>query len=108
MGYFTTFKDKGGKSRFNLVAGNHQVILSSQGYSTPKSRNNGIKSVQKHCKAMKNFEKKTSKKGQPFFVLKASNGEILGKSEMYSGHSGCNNGIKSVQKNGTSKTIKEA
>jgi len=108
MGYFSTFKDKAGKARFNLKAGNHQTILSSQGYATPKSRDNGIKAVQKLCKSAKNFEKKTAKSGQTYFVLKSTNGETVGKSEMYNSPSGCSNGIKSVMKNGTSKVIKEA
>jgi len=34
------------------------------------------------------------------FRLKASNGQIMGKSEMYSRISGMENGIASVKKNG--------
>ncbi len=45
MGKFEINKDKGGKFRFNLKAGNHQVILSSQGYKTKAACENGIESV---------------------------------------------------------------
>lgn len=34
-----------------------------------------------------------------YFVLKASNGEVIGKSEMYKRKSGQDKGIASVQKN---------
>ena len=106
MGYFTTFNDKGGKARFNLKAGNHQVILASEGYESAKSRDNGIKSVQKNSQIAARFEHKTSKKGDPYFVLKAANGEPIGRSEMYKSTGGRNNGIRSVMKNGSSTVIK--
>ncbi len=37
---------------------------------------------------------------QPFFVLTATNGQIIGKSEMYSLVSAMENGIQSVKNNG--------
>jgi uncharacterized protein YegP (UPF0339 family) len=40
-----------------------------------------------------------SKKGQPYFSLNAANGQSIGKSEMYSGNAGMENGIASVKKN---------
>lgn len=41
------------------------------------------------------------KKGRsgPFFVLKAANGEAIGKSEDYSSEAACKSGIESVKKN---------
>lgn len=38
----------------------------------------------KNSGADANFERKKSTKGDSFFVLKASNGQTIGKSEMYS------------------------
>ena len=99
--------DKAGKPRFNLKAGNHQVILASEGYESSSGRDNGIKSVQTNSQIDARFEKRSSKKGDPYFVLKASNGEIIGRSEMYSSGSACNKGIRSVKKNGSSTVIKE-
>ena len=37
--------------------------------------------------------------GSPFFNLKATNGQVIGKSEMYSSAAACENGIESVKKN---------
>jgi uncharacterized protein len=45
------------------------------------------------------FERKTSTKGEPFFNLKASNGQVIGHSEMYSSDSAMEGGIASVKKN---------
>lgn len=38
-----------GKYRFNLKAGNHQVIGTSQSYDSASGRDNGIKSVAKNA-----------------------------------------------------------
>lgn len=40
---------KSGKFRFNLRAGNHQVIGSSQMYESESARDNGIESVKKNA-----------------------------------------------------------
>ena len=39
--------DKAGHPRFNLKAGNHQVIASSQGYHSEEAREKGISAVKK-------------------------------------------------------------
>ncbi|MBT8298359.1 MAG: YegP family protein [Maribacter sp.] len=99
MGKFEIKKDKAGKFRFNLKAGNGQVILSSEAYNTKSACENGIESVMKNSQNDSMFERKEAKNGSPYFNLKASNGQVIGKSEMYSGKSGMENGIASVKKN---------
>ena len=44
---------KNGKSYFNLRAGNHQVIGTSEMYASVDARKNGIKSVMKNSKTTK-------------------------------------------------------
>lgn len=99
--------DAAGKFRFNLKAANGQVILSSQGYASKADALNGIASVQKHGPDDANFERKDSVKGEPYFVLKAKNGVVIGQSEMYSSTAARDNGIASVQKNSSSTDVKE-
>lgn len=99
MGKFEIKKDKAGKFRFNLKARNGQVILSSEAYNTKSACENGIESVRKNSQKDAMFERKKAKNGSPYFNLKATNGQVIGKSEMYSGTSGMSNGIKSVMKN---------
>ncbi|MHB1108229.1 MAG: YegP family protein, partial [Lutibacter sp.] len=47
------------------------------------------------------------KSGQPYFNLKATNGQIIGNSEMYSSESGMENGIASVKKNAPEAEVVE-
>lgn len=102
------YKLKGGASyRFTLLAANHEVILTSQSYDSKAGAEGGIASVQKHGPDAKNFEKKTSTASQPYFVLKAANGQTIGTSEMYSSEAARDNGIASVQTNSPSTTVKE-
>lgn len=98
-GKFEISARKNGEFQFNLKAGNGQVILSSEGYTTKAGCQNGIESVRKHAPADANFERKTAKDGSPFFTLNASNGQVIGKSEMYASAAARDNGIESVKTN---------
>jgi uncharacterized protein YegP (UPF0339 family) len=96
---FEIKKGSTGKFRFNLKATNGQVILTSEAYETRAAAVKGIESVKKNSGNAQRFERKTAKDGSPFFVLKASNGEPIGKSEMYKTARSMENGIESVGKN---------
>ena len=98
---------KGAKYSFNLKAANHQVILTSQSYESKAAAENGIESVRKNGGSDANFERKTANSGQSYFVLKASNGQIIGTSEMYESEAARDNGIKSVQTNSPSTEVKD-
>ena len=99
MGKFVITKRANGEFQFNLKAGNGQVILTSEGYTTLAACKNGIESVKKNSQEDARFERKEAKDGSPFFNLKATNGQVIGKSEMYSSTAACENGIESVKKN---------
>ena len=77
---------KSGKVMFNLLSANSQVVLTSETYETKKAAQNGIKSVAKNAANEKRFEVKTAKDGQFYFVLKATNGEVIGKSDDIGGY----------------------
>lgn len=81
---FQLFKDKVGEFRFNLFAKNGENILrSSEGYTSKQNCQVGIASVKANAPYDSRYDRKMATNGQYFFVLKASNGEILGISEMY-------------------------
>jgi Uncharacterized conserved protein len=84
---------------FNLKAGNGEIILTSELYQSKASAQNGIASVKKNAPDDARYSRLTAKNGSPYFVLKAGNGEIIGKSEMYSSAAAMENGIASVKKN---------
>lgn len=92
---------------FNLKAANHQVILTSQLYSSKSAAENGIESVRNHGGDDKNFELKTASSDQPYFILKASNGQTIGKSQMYNSAAAAQNGIESVKANSPSTVVTE-
>jgi len=48
-GKFVLRKGESGKFHFNLVAGNGQVIATSQAYSNKESAHEGIESVRKNA-----------------------------------------------------------
>jgi uncharacterized protein YegP (UPF0339 family) len=99
MGKFVITKRANGEFQFNLKAGNGQSILASEGYTTLAACKNGIESVKKNSAVDARFERKEAKNGAPYFNLKATNGQVIGTSEMYSSVAACENGIESVKKN---------
>jgi uncharacterized protein YegP (UPF0339 family) len=103
--YYTIKTGKDDQFYFNLKAGNHEIILQSEGYQNKVGAINGIESVQVNSQSRSNFEVRNSQKGEPYFVLKAVNGEIIGRSEMYSSSQAMENGINSVMENGKTKKI---
>jgi uncharacterized protein len=96
-GKFEIKKSKAGFS-FNLKANNGQVILTSEVYKDKKKALNGIASVKKNAGNDARYEVKKSTKGAPYFVLLATNNEIIGKSEMYASMKSCKGGMASVKK----------
>ena len=98
-GKFEISSRSNGEFQFNLKAGNGQVILSSEGYSSLPACQMGVESVRMHASDPAHFECNTAKDGSPYFNLKAGNGQVIGKSEMYSSMSARDNGIESVMTN---------
>ena len=99
MGKFVVTQRTNGDFQFSLKAGNGQIILSSQGYAAKPSCLNGIESVRKNSQDDARFDQKVSSNGKPFFNLTATNGQIIGNSEMYESEAARDNGIESVKKN---------
>jgi len=106
-GKFEINKSKNGKFLFNLKAGNGQVILSSQMYEAKTSAVQGIESCRTNGAVDERFERATSSAGQPYFNLKASNGQVIGRSEMYSSTASMENGIASVKTNAPDAPVKD-
>jgi Uncharacterized conserved protein len=107
-GKFEIKSGKTGKFRFNLKATNGQIILSSEAYDSRKGAEGGIASVKKNAGNDGRFERKTAKDGSSYFVLKAANGEPIGKSEMYKTKRSMENGIASVGKNAPDAAVVDA
>lgn len=106
-GYFELKAAASGQFVFNLKAANHQVILTSEGYSTKAAAQNGIASVQANAADDARYQRKVAKDNSPYFVLTATNGQAIGRSEMYSSASAMENGIASVKTNAPSAAVKD-
>ena len=100
--------------KFDLKAGNGEVIATSEVYASDASCRKGIASVMKNAPIANvedqtveeivaakcpKFEIYTDKAGEYRFRLKATNGEIIAVSEGYKAKASCENGIASVKKN---------
>jgi uncharacterized protein YegP (UPF0339 family) len=107
MGTFVISTRKNGEFQFVLKAGNGQVILASEGYTTKAACENGIESVRKNSQEDARFDRLEAKNGKFYFNLKATNGQIIGNSEMYESVAARDNGIASVAKNAADADVKE-
>lgn len=107
MGKFVIKTGTNGQYYFSLKADNGQKILASEGYTTKAACNNGIDSVKSNAKDDSKYDKKTSTNGKYYFNLKATNGQIIGTSEMYESTSGRDNGIESVKSNAPGASVVE-
>lgn len=107
MEKFEIKKDKSGQFRFNLKATYSQVILSSEAYTTKAACDNGITSVRANSQDDTRYERNTAKDGSPYFNLKATNGQVIGTSEMYSSSFAMENGIASVKSNAPGASIED-
>lgn len=122
MGKFVV-KETNTGVKFDLKAGNGEVIATSEVYSSKAACEKGIESVKKNA-AVANVEDQTvevyateknpkfevyaDKAGEFRFRLKATNGQVIATSEGYKSKSGCMNGIESVKKNAPEAEVVDA
>lgn len=121
MGKFVVKEVKSG-FKFDLKAGNGEVIATSEVYTTEAACKNGIESVKKNAaiagiedQTVEGFEKVKHPKfeiyednaGEFRFRLKAGNGEVIAVSEGYKAKASCKNGVESVVKNAPEAEVVE-
>ncbi|MBB5020030.1 hypothetical protein HNQ59_003338 [Chitinivorax tropicus] len=93
---------------FVLRADNNHVILTSENYASKQGALKGIASCQINSPDDGRYQRKQSTAAQPYsFVLKAGNGEIIGRSENYTTEASRETGIASVKVNGPTSDIRD-
>ena len=122
MGKFVIRETKTG-IKFDLKAGNGEVIATSEVYTTEDACRKGVASVQRNAPVAAvedqtvegyaaekhpKFEVYTDKAGEFRFRLKATNGQIIAVSEGYKAMASCMNGIESVKKNAVDAPVVKA
>ena len=75
--------------------------------SPPAYQLNGVESVKANAQDDAKYEKLTSSSGKPYFTLKATNGQVIGTSQMYENEAGRDNGIESVKTNAKDAAVVE-
>ena len=95
---FVVETGKDGQFYFRLQAENGEPILASEGYVAKAGWENGIESVKENAPLDERYERNTSTNDKPYFVLKAANGEPIGRSEMYESEASRENGIEAVKR----------
>lgn len=112
MGKFVVKQTKTG-FKFDLKAGNGEIIASSEIYTTEAACLKGLESVRKNCvgavedqtvegfevQKHPKFEVYQDKAGEYRFRLKATNGQTVATGEGYKTKPSCLNGIESIKKN---------
>ncbi|MDD2956588.1 MAG: YegP family protein [Oscillospiraceae bacterium] len=114
MGKYVIHETKNGGTKFDLTAGNGEIVAVSEVYSSMQACLKGVESVRRCApdaaiedQTVKDFETKKHPKFEIYqdkakefrFRLKARNGEIIAVSEGYRSKVSCVNGIASVKKN---------
>ena len=121
MGKFVVSQAKTGY-KFDLLAGNGEVIATSQIYKSENTCLKGVDSVRRCCVGEiedqtvegfakvkhPKFELYTDKAGEFRFRLKAKNGQIIAVGEGYKKKPSCLNGIESIKKNAPEAELKKA
>ena len=107
--------------KFNLLAGNGQIVATSEVYESMAACRKGIDSVVNNAPAANladltvkgkqpvnpKFELYQDKAGEYRFRLKARNGHVIAVSEGYTVKISCENGIESVRKNAVDAEVVE-
>lgn len=121
MGKFVIRKTNTG-IKFDLKAGNGEVIATSEVYASEKACRAGIASVKRNAPvaavedqtvegfaAAKHpkFEVYVDKAGEFRFRLKATNGQVIAVGEGYKAKASCLNGIESIKKNAPDAPVEE-
>lgn len=121
MGKFL-IKEVASGVKFDLKAGNGEVIATSEVYTTEAACKKGIESVKKNAPvagiedqtadevvSVKNpkFEVYQDKAGEYRFRLKATNGQVIATGEGYKAKASCLNGVESVKKNAADASVEK-
>ena len=106
-GKFEISRATDGTFFFRLKAENGRTILASETYTAKRSAEQGIESVKVNSPMDEQYERSYSSTGQPYFVLKAANDQVIGTSQMYASTTDMEMGIQSVQKNAPGAKVED-
>jgi uncharacterized protein len=95
--HFEVFEGKDASFYFRLIAGNEQIVLSSQAYARKANAEAGIAAVVANGADESAYELRESADGKAYFVLEAKNHEVIGQSQMYASKSNAQRAIRGIR-----------
>lgn len=95
---YRLYVGKDTKYHFSLIAPNNENILKSQAYSSKANAEKGIHSVRENGPNREHYKIETAVNGDHYFNLHATNGQVIGTSQMYSSKQAAEKGIEAVMK----------
>lgn len=84
---FQVFKGVDAQYYFHVRAGNGEILVQSEAYRRRASAVSGTASVTTNAQIAARFELRDAQDGQAYYVLRASNGQVVAKSELYGSRS---------------------
>lgn len=93
-GTFDLWQGADGQYYFHLESGNHQILLSSEGYTSRTGALNGILSVLDNGGLEQRYQIKTGVDGLSYVSLAARNGEIIAVGEGYASAANARRAVK--------------
>ena len=81
--HYVVTKSRDGQLMFSLKAPDGHILLTSGWYGTPSALEGGMEAVRTNSPLDERYGRLADDDGKPYFVLKAVNGMVVGRSEAY-------------------------
>ena len=91
--HFDVFRGIDSKYYFHLKANNGEIVMQSQSYASKSGATAGVSSVTVNGAIAGRYSVLPAADGRFYFVLRAVNGQIIGRGEMYQTRSGAEQGV---------------
>ncbi len=99
--------DKNQEFYFTLRNGEGKAVITSEGYKQRSSAKNGIESVKKNGAAGNIDLKVGEASGKPFFNVKATNGQVVGKSRVFATEAERDAAVEELKSDVSEATVEE-
>ncbi len=94
--HFEIWKDTAGSFHFHLLAGNKQILVTSQAYSSRTAALGGVLSVLDNGGLAGHYQVQLASNGRPYFNLVAANKDVIATSETYSTRQAAQKGVNAT------------
>jgi hypothetical protein len=95
---FTLKRSSNSQHYFNLTGANAEVVFTSEMYTSRPGAENGIRAVRDNAQNDTRYDRLPSADNQFYFVLRAANGEVIGRSETYTTRAARDAGIEAMKR----------